>query len=197
MATEFSMINTINAALLATGKKKIADSDGSVEWLVLSENWPFIVEAELEESNFHFTKEEAEITVRNDGKFGFDDSYLVPDAALHVRNVRLIQGDNRYDCDWVQDATSVHVNWTDGIWIEYIVVSDPAVWSANFALGIQMRLQALILRSLKEEAREADKMDARADEKLQRARTLSSSARSKSAPFKRSGSIISARKRHG
>lgn len=195
MATDYSMIKTINAALLATGKKKITSDDGSIEWQVCSENWPFIVEAELEEGNYRFSKQEAELTARTDGKFGFDDSYQVPSDALHVRNLRLMRGGTHVDADWVQDATHVHVNGEEGVWIEYLIVSDPSVWSANFALGIQMRLQALILRALREEEGESRAMDARADEKLQRAKTLSSRSRSFEKPYKRQGSILSARSR--
>ena len=191
------MLKIINAALLAQGQEPVSSGDGSIEWRVLSDNWPAVIEAELEDGNFHFTREETSLIVRTDGKFGFDDAYQVPADALHVRNVWVESGDVRYDVDWVQDSTHVHLNSDTGCVIEYVVSADPSLWTAAFSLGIQYRLEAIILRSLKEEYSESLKLEEMAAFQLQRARTKSASSRSKVPPIKGGGSIADARMRRG
>jgi hypothetical protein len=198
MSTTFSMLKLINAALLAHGQETVSVNDGSLEWRVLSDNWPIIVEAELEASNFHFTKEEATVTSYVTGKFGFDYGYQVPPGALHVRNVWVEDASGiRHDVDWCQDATHVYLDFDEGCVIEYVDVTDVAVWTANFSMGIQLRLEAIVLRSLKEEYGEARKFDERAEAFLQRARTKSSTSRSKNPAIKGKGSIVEARLRRG
>lgn len=191
------MLQIINAALLAQGQEVVSENDGSIEWRVIATNWPLVVEAELEDANFHFSKEEQTLVTRTDGQFDFDDAYQVPAAALHVRNVWVETNGVRHDVDWVQDATHIHVDATDGIVVEYAMATDPAIWTAGFSRAIQLRFEAIILRSLKEEYREAEAFDAKADEQLQRARSKSASSRSKGAPLKGSGSILNARRGRG
>ena len=68
MATSFSMLQIMNAALVAEGfDEALAENDGTVEWRLLSRNWPLIVEAELEDGNYHFTRKQAELLTRADG----------------------------------------------------------------------------------------------------------------------------------
>ena len=78
MASQFSMLQIINAALSEQGQYTVTENDGSDEWMVLSRNWPLIVEAELEDGAYNFTRRQVELLNRNDGKFGFDDAYAVP-----------------------------------------------------------------------------------------------------------------------
>lgn len=192
MAQLFSMIGIMNAALLAQGMDDIiSDSDGSVEFIVLSSNWPSIIEAELEDGAYYFTRETATLTDRSDGKFGFDDAYTVPATAIHVRRVWL--GKSKEEAVWSQDGTHIFLNAGDqAVHVEYVVVPDTDLWSANFARGVQMKLEAIVLRSLKEEHREARAMDEQAETYFQRARTNSSKARSATRPF-RPGRIARAR----
>jgi len=198
MATTFTMLTTINAALLAHGQETVAENDGSLEWRTLAASWPFIVESELEDGNYHFTKEQIEVTTYSTGKFGFDYAYAVPAAALYVRNVwEEDASGTSYEVDWCQDSGFVHTDADEGVWIEYVVVADPSAFTANFATGIKMMLEAHILRALKEEYREAEAFETKAMFYLQRARTKSSSSRSKQSIRAGGGSIVEARKRRG
>tara|TARA_R110000851_G_scaffold308778_1_gene467898 strand:+ start:29337 stop:29933 length:597 start_codon:yes stop_codon:yes gene_type:complete len=198
MATQFSMIGIFNAALLAQGQLEIvAANDGSMEYRTMARNWPAIVEAELEDGAYYFTKSEQHLITRSDGKFGFQDGYLVPSGALHVRNVWLLSDtSSKIEVDWVQDSANVYLNSPDGCWVETAICPEPDLWSANFVRGMQKRMEALISRSIKEEFGEAQQLDQEAEMYFQRARTNSSKARS-AKPFYNKGPIASARNRRG
>ena len=194
MAHEFSMLSIMNAALLAQGCEEIlSENDGSDEWRTLFRNWPGIVEAELEDGAYHFTRQQAHLVTRADGKFGFDDAYLIPAAALHVRQVWLLENGERYAADWLQDDKYVHLNNADGCYIEYLISTEPNLWSANFTRGIQKRCEALLSRALKEEYNDAAALDQEAEAFFQRARTISSKSRS-ARPMYLKGPIASARR---
>lgn len=192
------MLGIMNAALMAQGQEEIVtDNDGSLEFRTLSRNWPGIVEAELEDGNYYFTRRQANLNTRADGKFGFDDAYLVPHDALHVRRLWLLDSTGlRLETAWAQDGTHVYLDGPDGCWIEYIEVSGADLWSANFSRGVQKRLEAVVSRALKEEANEAVGLDQEAEMYFQRARTNSGKARS-AQPMFRKGPIALARNRRG
>lgn len=192
------MIGIFNAALLAQGQLEIvSENDGSMEYRTMARNWPAIVEAELEDGAYFFTKKEVHLVTRSEGKFGFNDGYLVPSSALHVRNVWIrIDINQNQEVDWVQDGSNVYLNNTDGCWIEYVHCPEPDLWSANFVRGMQKRMEAIISRSIKEEFGEAAQLDQEAEVYLQRARTNSSKARS-AMPFYNKGPIAKARNRRG
>lgn len=199
MATEFSMIGIMNAALLAQGQEEIVtENDGSLEWRTMFRNWPGIVEAELEDGHYFFTKEQSVLTTRTEGKFGFDDGYLVPSGALHVRRLWIVglEAGERISMDWVQDGSYVYLNNATGCVIEWVSVPEAELWSANFSRGVQKRMEALISRSVKEEFGEAQNLDAEAETYFQRARTNSSKARSDRPAYKK-GSIATARLNRG
>lgn len=192
MSNQFSMLGIMNSALVAQGLQEIvSENDGSAEFRVLSRNWPAIVEAELEDGAYYFARREAELNNRVDGKFGFTDAFQIPTAAIHVRRVWDPSDPNR-EYDYVQDGTYVYVNHPEPITIQYLEVADTHLWSANFARGVQMKLEAVLLRALKEEAQEAMAMEEQAEVYFQRARTNSSKARSATKPYKR-GRIAEAR----
>lgn len=197
MSTEFAMLEIMNAALISQGcDELLSHDDGTNEGRLLSLNWAPIVEAELEMSNYSFTKKQTELLTRSDGLFGYDDAYLVPSSALHVRRLWIEQETGvRIFPDWVQDGYRVHVDSTDGVFIEYVESADPSIWSANFAIGVQMKLEAVLLR-FKEEYVSAERMDTSAEIKFQNARTLSSKSRSATEPFKR-GRLAQARFNRG
>ena len=176
------MLQLFNAALLAQGQEEIVvESDGSIEWRLLARNWPGIVEAELEDGAYHFTREQEFLQTRSDGRFGFRDAFMVPPIALHVRRVWV---DDRPETDWTQDGTHVHVDCPEGVWAEYLIVSNPDLWSANFSKGVQCKLEAVILRAIKEEFNEALGMEQQAEIYFQRARTNTSKARSAVEPYR-------------
>ncbi len=195
MTTEFSMLGIMNAALLAQGQEEVlSDNDGSIEWRLLFRNWPAIVEAELEDGFYNFTREQAELLSRTDGKFGMTDGYLVPHDALHVRRVWITNEDGeRIQTDWLQDGSYVYLCNPDGCFIEYLMVPDTSLWSANFTRGVQKKLEALLAMAVKEEASEARALEQDAEAYFQRARTKSSKQKSPQ-PLYRKGGISRARR---
>ena len=198
MSTVFHMLEIMNAALISEGFEDIvSENDGSDEWRLLSRNWPLIVEPELEDGQFAFTKRQTFLATRSDGNYGYDDAYLVPVSALHVRRVWTEEQDGtRNMLEWTQDGERVYVNdQPDGVFIEYAEAADTSFWSANFSRGVQMKLQAVLLR-FKEERAAASEMDQQAEIYFQRARTISSKSRSATEPYKK-GRIARARFGHG
>jgi hypothetical protein len=188
MTTAFSMLSIMNAALISEGESEIvAENDGSPEWRMLSRNWPLIVEAELETGNYLFSRQQMNLLSRVAGRFGYADGYAVPADALHVRRVWIedADGTRNLDVDWSQDGTYVYVNKDDGVWIEYLATPDPSFWSANFSLGVQRKLQAVILR-FREEPQAAQNRDVDAENHFQAARTNSSKGRAPREPFRTS-----------
>lgn len=198
MATQFSMLGIMNAALMAQGQTEIlSEGDGSVEWRLLFRNWPLIVEAELEDSNYHFTREQSSLITTVSGKYGFTYGYLVPEPALHVRALWYTDSQsNRIVPDWIQDSSYVYVDYADGVVIEYILVQDESLWTASFARGIQLKLEALIAGAIKEESAEKRQLEQAAEMQLQRARTSSSRSRRPQPPF-RKGPLSKARGGNG
>lgn len=184
MATQFSMLGIINAALISQGMDEVPVGVDTPEYRVLTQNWPSIVEAELEDGAYSFTKKQANLLTRSDGLFGYDDSFAVPAAALHVRHLWIEEANERREVQWVQDGTHVHINNPDGCFIEYLESADPSFWTANFSRGVQYRLEAVLLRAVKEEANEAIAMEQQAEIYFQRARTNSSKSRSAVPPMK-------------
>lgn len=194
MSTTFSMLQIMNAALISQGQDEIlSENDGSVEWRLLSRNWPTIVEAELEDGNYHFTRRQDFLQNRAAGKYGFDDAYLIPLDVLHVRRLWTEGQDGaRIEPDWSSDGSYVYVDEPAGVFVESVIADEPDLWGPNFCRGVQMKLEAVILRALKEEAGEAQQMEQQAEVYFQRARTRSSQQRKPQPAFRR-GPIASAR----
>jgi hypothetical protein len=197
MAPQYSMLQIMNAALISEGLDEIvSENDGSDEWRLLARNWPMIVDAELEDGAYRFTKTAQFLQSRQNGSYGYPDAYLVPLDALHVRSLWVEDDDGiRTFPDWVQDGTRVHVDASAGVWVEYVISAAEHLWSANFARGVQMKLQAVIL-NFREERTAAAAMESQAEMAFQRARTSSSKSRSPTEPYKPSRFAI-ARFRRG
>jgi hypothetical protein len=196
--TQQSMLTIFNAALLAQGQNEVAENDGSNEYRMLARNWPIIIEAELEHGLYHFTRQQAELLTRSDGKFGFEDSYLVPEAAIFVRRLWTENDNGERDLavDWVQDGTHVHANADAGVFIEYVAVPEVDIWSANFTAGVQAKLEAVICRALKEEPADADRAEAMAEMFFDRARTRAAASRSPT-PVYNTARLVQSRFRRG
>jgi hypothetical protein len=179
------MLSIMNAALLARGFEEIVNhEDGSDEWRLLSRNWPTIVERELEDGRYAFSRCEHVLVSRQPGAYGFEDAYILPAGVICVRNVRHILPDGDVEALWSQDATRVFVNHNAGVRIEGFTVPDAGFWGANFTMGIQKRLEAVLMRSI-EDPRSAAEADGEAEIAFQRARTLSSKARTPSPAYRR------------
>lgn len=179
------MLELMNAALISQGYDELlSENDGTVEGRLLSLNWPTIVEAELENGLYTFTKQQEVLLTRQEGRFGYRDAYLIPASALHVRRLWIDMPNRDRDLpDWVQDGLRVHVNHGAGVVIEYVEAADPSFWSANFSRGVQLKLEAVLAR-FKEES--GERLDAQAEGYFQQARTNSSKSRSATKPFKES-----------
>ncbi len=198
MATQFSMLGIINAALLAQGQDQVSENDGSHEWLILSQNWPSIVEAELEDGNYHFTRRQDTLTTPIAGKFGFKYGYQISLDVLHVRRIWIEDSlGDRTEPDWTQDGSAVYLDDNVNLIIaEVLVSSEPDLWKANFVRGVQMKMEAVILRAVKEEFSEAGAMEQQAEVYFQRARVSSTRSKSPHTPY-RKGPIAKARSRRG
>lgn len=177
----------MNAALVSRGWDEIVSTeDGTPEFRAMARNWPLVVEAELEDGNYHFTRKQVELASRTDGKFGFDDAYLVPTTALHVRHLWIAgSSGQKITADWSQDGTYVYVNNDDGCVIEYLEAAEAHLWGANFSRGVQYMMEAVLIRAFEGEDAEARSKEAMAAEAFQRARTVSSKSRSPSKNFAR------------
>lgn len=198
MATAFSMLGIMNAALVSRGLDEIVtENDGTIEFVLLSRNWPMVVESALESGHYNFTKQQANLLSRQEGLFGYSDRYLLPLDALHVRRLWTQEETDTeivrdLDVPWVQDGTSVHVNCETGVMIEYVKSEDPSLWSANFVAGIQLKLEAIIASSVWEEDEQSMMLERRAERYFEAARVNSSRSRSPTEPY-RSGRFTNAR----
>lgn len=194
MSTEFSMISLMNAALRAQGQDVlVSENDGSLEWDTLFRNWPAIVEAEMEIGRYNFTKQETPSVTRINGRFGKTDGFLIPLDVLHVRRTRIKDSDgNLLDIDWLSDGSYVYLDhpggdYLEGVWMDCAIVADQHLWSANFSRGVQLKLEAVIAKAIKEEAAEANNLEMQAEMHFERARTLSSQERAPRPTFKKGG----------
>lgn len=199
MATQFSMLQIMNAALAERGWDAVVTlSDGTPEFRLMQRQWPLIVEAELEDGNYEFTRQEATLMALTPGRYGYDNSFQLPAAALYVRHVWFEVSGVRTTCDdWSMDSDGLYLTLPAGsdCIIEYLHSSDPAVWSARFARGVQYKLEAALLRGLEGDAGEAAQMEQAAEIEFQKARTNSSKSKSPD-PITRQGGIAAARFRN-
>ena len=190
----------MNSALLAQGQQELVfQGDGSDEYRVLARNWPQIVETELEDGNYHFARKHDELHERQTGAYGFDYGYSVPLDSLHIRDVFPISTTTgtRRPIDWLQDGENVYCNEAGGVVVEYTTTTVTDLFSSNFRTGVQKKLEAVILRSLKEEYAAADRSDQAAEMYFQRARTSSSKARTSKPMYRDPGRLTSARRGRG
>lgn len=187
----------MNAALTSQGLDEIDETQYLPEHRVLMRNWPLIVEAEQEHGALIFNDRQKDMSSRIPGLYGFTDGYAIPGDVLFIREVwTTINGKRNRDITWVQDDLHIYLNAKDGCTIKYAQATDATHWSANFSRGIQMKLEAVLLRAIKEETSEAAAMEQMAEMQLQQARTLSSKSRSASEPFKQPGRLALARFGH-
>tara|TARA_R110000868_G_scaffold237132_9_gene491607 strand:- start:20050 stop:20637 length:588 start_codon:yes stop_codon:yes gene_type:complete len=176
MATQFSKLGIMNAALTEQGLEKLASiNDGSPEFEAMNGSWPLVVEAELEDGHYNFSRQQEFLQTRSDGAFGYADAYLLPQNTLHVRHVWSEASPGvRTFIEFSTDAERVYVDSEAGCFAELLISQDPALWGANFARGIQMKMEAVLLRLQEDPSSE---MEQAAEVYFQKARTISSKAR--------------------
>ena len=192
MPSSFTTLSIMNTALTQCGYDEILSmEDGTAEFTLMQRAWPGIVEAELEQGRYSFSRAEVQLLSRVPGKFGFEDGYLVPNEALHVRRVWTDEETDPTQVAWVQDQSAVYVNAPSGIMAEIIVAPETSVFTAQFCQGVMHSLRAALLRAVAEypAAREAESM---AEIKFDSARTIASKSRQSTQAF-RLGTIAEAR----
>lgn len=182
----------INAALLKNGHSA-NDSNGI--YIALLANYDDIVRSAFEEAGgaLEFGRGRVTLTSRAAGGFGYDDSYTLPSDVLHIIEVYFneVSASDLME-NWEVDATvpSVLLNASGRtIEIEYIKEGQEHTWSATFALGVQLELEAVI-KNVTEELDEAMAKKQEASSKFLAAGIKGSKNRSKRPIWKRGGGRI-------
>ena len=189
-----SKITLYNAALLRTGNNAVVEGDGSFIWQALEANYSEIVRAAFEDQEFTFGKARETLTSRAEGRFGYDDAYTMPSEVIHVIDVFLDEvSAARLGESWEIDSSTNEVMIDAGtrtVEVEFIRVGLEHTWSAQFAKGIQRRLEAVIKDAI-DETSEAEALDMDADYKFLKAGVKSSKNRSKER-VRRGGRLVRA-----
>lgn len=186
-----------NAAALRCG----LNSSDSAIWESMEANYDEIVRAAFEDGaeSLPFGRARIELTSRQVGDFGFDDMFVMPNDVIHVSEVFLddVPAANMllpWQIDASRNALLVDAS-SKRVEIEYIRQGQESTWSANFALGVQRRLEAVI-KSVLEEVQEEVQRDQDGDLFFLKAGVKGSKNRSATSVRKRgSGRILRARGR--
>lgn len=192
-----SKTTIFNAALLRTGRE---ETQSGLTWRAMEANYDEIVRQCFEDGDgvYPFGRARQAVTSRSDGSFGYDDAFALPDEVLHVREV-FLDGVSASDllAPWDIDAStgSLLVNAENrAVEVEYVREGLEHTWSANFALAVQRRLEAVIKDTL-EEFDESAVKDQEADMFALKASVKGSKNRSQRKVFKRGGGrLIRARR---
>lgn len=194
-----SKTTIFNAALLRTGHEE-TQSGGM--WRAMEANYDEIVRQCFEDGdgNFQFGKARVTLTSRSDGAFGYDDAYQMPNDVIHVREV-FIGGVSASDllAPWDVDASSGRLLLNAGeavVEIEYVREGLEHTWSANFALSVQRRLEAVI-KDVMEEFEESSAKEQEADFFALKAGVKASKNRSQRSVWKRGGGRLMRARRGG
>lgn len=194
-----SKTTIFNAALLRTGHEE-TQSGGM--WRAMEANYDEIVRQCFEDGDgvYPFGKARVTLTSRSDGTFGYDDAFTMPNDAIHVREVFLDTHSASdllapWDVDASQGKLLVNANERT-VEIEYIREGLEHTWSANFALAVQRRLEAVI-KDVMEEAEESAAKEQEADFFVLKAGVKGSKNRSQRNVWKRGGGrLMRARRGH-
>ncbi len=158
-----SKTTIFNAALLRTGNDPATEGEGNGLWLALEANYDEIVRSCFEEGDgvFPFGKARHELTSRLNGTFGYDDGFALPVDAVHVIEVYI---DSRPAAalllPWEIDGESNVLLVNSGarkVEVEYVRRGLEHTWSAQFALAVQRKLEAVIKDALEESEESASK----------------------------------------
>jgi hypothetical protein len=178
-----------NAALYHTGHRP-ADKTGIYE--AMDANYDEIVRAAFEDASgaLPFGKARSTLTSRSAGTFGYEDSYTLPDGVVHVvevyfNEVSASDIQEAWELDLSVPALLVNAN-ARTIEIEYVREGEEHTWSANFALGVQRALEAVI-KNVIEEPEEGAFKSSEAEAFFFKASIKGSKNRSKTSLMKRGG----------
>lgn len=191
----------IDAALLRCGRG-IASQEVNLAQ-VIDANYDEIVRAAFEDGdgNYPFGRRRETLTSRSEGRLGYDDAYKVPDGALQIVEVyfnKCAAADILEPWDFDGETGSVVLNAGGRtIEIEMVFAGLEHHWSANFAKGIQRRLEAVI-KDFLEELEESMVKDQEADALFMKAGIKASKNRSQRRMFKPGGGrLVRARRTPG
>jgi len=170
--------------------------------MALDANYDEIVRSCFEEGDgaFEFGRVRRELTSRAEGDFGFDDAFALPNDAIHITDVYL----GGYSCadllePWEIDGETARlmVNASNRkAEIEYVRAGLEHTWSAQFAIAVQRKLEAVIKDCLEESAEAAAK-EQEADFHLMKAGIKGSKNRSARRVWKLGGGRILRARRGG
>ena len=181
-----------NAALTATGNSPITSfDDGTAEATVAAENYERIVSAE-----FAYPWTWAAANRRLNRIAGETDSawtlaYAVPTDMTEVQRVEQAREPVAWERANNKLLTDADDSDTPLIAIGRVRV-DEAAWPADFRSGVALRLEALFLRALGEQHKEAAKRDEDAERAIMAARNMDAKRRSNRQPFR--STLIEARR---
>lgn len=192
-----SKTTIMNAALLRCGREET--QSGGI-WRAMEANYDEIVRQCFEDGDgvYPFGKARVTLTSRSEGTFGYDDAYKLPNDVIHVREVFV----DTYSASdlllpWDVDATAGQLLLNaDGrtVEVEYVREGLEHTWSANFALAVQRRLEAVIKDAM-EEFEESAAKEQEADFLVLKAGVKGSKNRSQRKVWKRGGGrLIRARR---
>lgn len=189
MATR-SKDTLFNAALLRCGREDTTTGGSGPLWRAMEANYDEIVRAAFEEGDgtLPFGKARETLTSRSTGSFGFDDAYTLPSDCIHVIEVFLdTYAASDLRLKWEVADDKVHLDADERtVEVEYVVQGAEAAWSANFALGVQRRLEAVIQTFL-EEPEEAQLREQQADVYFMKAGIKGAKSRSGNRAWKHGG----------
>ena len=179
-----------NAALLKCGREDTETGGSGDLWRAMDSNYDEIVRAAFEDGdgNLPFGRQREALTSRSASEYDFDDAYELPDGCLQVVEV-YFDDYSASDLEerWETDGESIHLDASSrAIEIEYVKAGQESKWSANFALGIQRRLEAVIYGFL-EEYDDAELRDQQADVFFMKSGIKASKNRSQRRVWKRGG----------
>lgn len=179
-----SKTTIFNAALTRCGRNEGSEGSGRGLWRALELNYSEIVRAAFEDGAgvYPFGRARVALTSRSEGDFGYDDAFAMPDDVIHVIEVFINErsaSDLLKSWELKTDTDSLLVD-ADGqtVEIEYVKQGLEHTWSANFAIGVQRRLEAVIMNFL-EEPEEASLKEQEADHQFRKASVKGSKNRSK------------------
>lgn len=194
-----SKTTIFNAALLRTGHEET--QSGGI-WRAMEANYDEIVRQAFEDGDgvFPFGRQREELTSRSDGYDGYEDAYKLPDGAIHVIEV-FLDAISASDAliPWDVDASSNNLLLDAGgrkVEVKYVKEGLEHTWSANFAMIVQRRLEAVI-KDVMEESEEAAAKEQEADFFAMKAGVKGSKNRSQRRVWKRGGGRLIRARRGG
>lgn len=183
-----------NAALTRHGHAKTTEAEGGPLWTAMDTNYADIVLRHFEAQEYPFGKDRYVLTSRQEGDFGYEDKFVMPNGVMHVLQVYLddIKAETwgqAWEVDASDNALLIDANKRT-VAVEVIVKGQEDKWSAWFATAVQRDLEAVI-KSVLEETSEANALASEAEYTSMKAGVKASKNRSERR-VRRGGRLIQA-----